>query len=89
MGCKLVVEVFDRTGVTLASVAQQFNKTTSMGRLNLNILLSFAQFESEVTAKRIRDKFAASHKKGIKMGGVPPYGYRVKNRKLTVDGEKA
>jgi DNA invertase Pin-like site-specific DNA recombinase len=84
-----LVEVFDRTGVTFVSVTQQFNTTTSMGRLTLNILLSFAQFEREVTTERIRDKFAASRKKGIWMGGVPPYGYRVENRKLIIDEEKA
>ena len=84
-----LVEVFDRTGVTFVSVTQQFNTTTSMGRLTLNILLSFAQFEREVTAERIRDKFAASRKKGIWMGGVPPYGYRVENRKLVIDPERA
>jgi hypothetical protein len=81
--------VFDRTGVTFVSVTQQFNTTTSMGRLTLNILLSFAQFEREVTAERIRDKVAASRKKGIWMGGVPPYGYRVENRKLVIDPERA
>ena len=84
-----LVEVFDRTGVTFVSVTQQFNTTTSMGRLTLNILLSFAQFEREVTAERIRDKVAASRKKGMWMGGVPPYGYRVENRKLIIDEEKA
>ncbi|MEC8582703.1 MAG: recombinase family protein [Pseudomonadota bacterium] len=84
-----LVEVFDRTGVTFVSVTQQFNTTTSMGRLTLNILLSFAQFEREVTAERIRDKVAASRKKGIWMGGVPPYGYRVENRKLLIDPERA
>lgn len=84
-----LVEVFDRTGVTFVSVTQQFNTTTSMGRLTLNILLSFAQFEREVTAERIRDKVAASRKKGIWMGGVPPYGYRVENRKLVIDPERA
>ena len=84
-----LVEVFDRTSVTFVSVTQQFNTTTSMGRLTLNILLSFAQFEREVTAERIRDKFAASRKKGIWMGGVPPYGYRVENRKLVIDPERA
>ena len=80
-----LVEVFDRNGVTFVSVTQSFSTTTSMGRLTLNILLSFAQFEREVTAERIRDKFAASRKKGMWMGGVPPYGYRVENRKLVID----
>lgn len=84
-----LVEVFDRTGVTFVSVTQSFNTTTSMGRLTLNILLSFAQFEREVTAERIRDKVAASRRKGIWMGGVPPYGYRVENRRLVVDEEYA
>lgn len=84
-----MVEVFDRNGATFVSVTQSFNTTTSMGRLTLNILLSFAQFEREVTAERIRDKFAASRKKGLWMGGVPPYGYRVENRKLVVDDERA
>ena len=84
-----LVEVFDRHAVTFVSVTQSFNTTTSMGRLTLNILLSFAQFEREVTAERIRDKVAASRKKGIWMGGVPPYGYRVENRKLVVDDDRA
>jgi site-specific DNA recombinase len=84
-----LVEVFDRNGVTFVSVTQSFNTTTSMGRLTLNILLSFAQFEREVTAERIRDKVAASRRKGMWMGGVPPYGYRVENRKLLVDEEAA
>ena len=84
-----LVEVFDRHEVTFVSVTQAFNTTTSMGRLTLNILLSFAQFEREVTAERIRDKVAASRKKGMWMGGVPPYGYRVENRKLLVDEERA
>jgi len=84
-----LVEVFDRNGVTFVSVTQSFNTTTSMGRLTLNILLSFAQFEREVTAERIRDKVAASRKKGMWMGGVPPFGYRVDNRKLLVDEEAA
>ena len=84
-----LVEVFDRNGVTFVSVTQSFNTTTSMGRLTLNILLSFAQFEREVTAERIRDKVAASRKKGMWMGGVPPYGYRVANRKLVVDDVRA
>ncbi|MBA4782081.1 MAG: recombinase family protein [Rhizobiales bacterium] len=79
-----LVEVFDRNDVTFVSVTQSFNTTTSMGRLTLNILLSFAQFEREVTAERIRDKVAASRKKGMWMGGVPPLGYEVKDRKLIV-----
>jgi len=84
-----LVEVFDRNGVTFVSVTQSFNTTTSMGRLTLNILLSFAQFEREVTAERIRDKFAASRKKGMWMGGVVPLGYRVENRKLVIDETEA
>jgi DNA invertase Pin-like site-specific DNA recombinase len=84
-----LVEVFDRNGVTFVSVTQSFNTTTSMGRLTLNILLSFAQFEREVTAERIRDKFAASRRKGIFMGGNPPFGYRVENRKLVIVPEHA
>jgi len=84
-----LVEVFDRNSVTFVSVTQSFNTTTSMGRLTLNILLSFAQFEREVTAERIRDKVAASRRKGMWMGGVPPYGYRVENRKLVADAERA
>jgi site-specific DNA recombinase len=77
-----LVEVFDRNGVTFVSVTQSFNTTTSMGRLTLNILLSFAQFEREVTAERIRDKVRASRMKGMWMGGCPPLGYEVRNRKL-------
>ena len=77
-----LVEVFDRNGVTFVSVTQSFNTTTSMGRLTLNILLSFAQFEREVTAERIRDKVKASRMKGMWMGGCPPLGYGVKDRKL-------
>ena len=84
-----LVEVFDRNGVTFVSVTQSFNTTTSMGRLTLNILLSFAQFEREVTAERIRDKVRASRMKGMWMGGVPPLGYRVKDRKLVVDTSEA
>ncbi len=79
-----LVEVFDRNDVTFVSVTQSFNTTTSMGRLTLNILLSFAQFEREVTAERIRDKVRASRMKGMWMGGVPPLGYEVKDRKLIV-----
>ncbi|HRQ02071.1 MAG TPA: recombinase family protein [Ottowia sp.] len=77
-----MVDVFERHGVSFVSVTQQFNTTTSMGRLMLNILLSFAQFEREVTGERIRDKIAASKRKGIWMGGVPPIGYDVVNRRL-------
>jgi site-specific DNA recombinase len=77
-----IVEVFDGAGASFVSVTQQFNTTTSMGRLTLNVLLSFAQFEREVTAERIRDKIAASKKKGIWMGGTVPLGYQVVARKL-------
>lgn len=79
-----LVEVFDRKGVTFVSITQSFNTTTSMGRLTLNILLSFAQFEREVTGERIRDKFAASRRKGMWMGGWTPFGYDVKDRRLVV-----
>jgi site-specific DNA recombinase len=83
-----LVEVFDRNNVTFVSVTQSFNTTTSMGRLTLNILLSFAQFEREVIGERIRDKFAASRRKGMWMGGFVPLGYDVNDRKLVVnDGE--
>jgi DNA invertase Pin-like site-specific DNA recombinase len=84
-----LVEVFDRNGVTFVSVTQSFNTTTSMGRLTLNILLSFAQFEREVTAERIRDKVRASRMKGMWMGGCPPLGYIVKDRKLLENPEDA
>ncbi|MEQ8639419.1 MAG: recombinase family protein [Alphaproteobacteria bacterium] len=84
-----LVEVFDRHGVTFVSVTQSFNTTSSMGRLTLNILLSFAQFEREVTAERIRDKVAASRKKGMWMGGWAPWGYDVKDRKLIVNAAEA
>ena len=84
-----LVEVFDRRGVTIVSVTQSFNTTTSMGRLTLNILLSFAQFEREVIGERIRDKVAASRKRGMWMGGVPPLGYDVRNRKLVVNPAEA
>ena len=80
-----LVEVFDRNEVTFVSVTQSFNTTTSMGRLTLNILLSFAQFEREVTAERIRDKVRASRMKGIWMGGTVPMGYVVKDRRLVVN----
>jgi site-specific DNA recombinase len=79
-----LVDVFERHNVTFVSVTQQFNTTTSMGRLTLNILLSFAQFEREVIGERIRDKFAASRKKGMWMGGWPPLGYEVQDRRLVV-----
>ena len=84
-----IVEVFDRQAVSFVSVTQQFNTTTSMGRLTLNMLLSFAQFEREVTGERIRDKIAASKKKGMWMGGLPPLGYDVKDRKLVVNEREA
>jgi len=84
-----LVEVFDRNGVTFVSVTQSFNTTTSMGRLTLNVLLSFAQFEREVTGERIRDKIAASRRKGMWMGGCPPLGYEVKDRKLVESPDDA
>jgi site-specific DNA recombinase len=84
-----IVEVFDAHGVSFVSVTQAFNTATSMGRLTLNVLLSFAQFEREVTGERIRDKIAASKKKGMWMGGYPPLGYDVKDRKLAVNEAEA
>ncbi len=84
-----IVEQFDRQDVSFVSVTQQFNTTSSMGRLTLNILLSFAQFEREVTGERIRDKIAASKRKGMWMGGVVPMGYRVEDRQLIVAEEDA
>ena len=84
-----LVEVFDRRNVTFVSVTQSFNTTTSMGRLTLNVLLSFAQFEREVIGERIRDKIAASRRKGIWMGGYPVLGYEVKDRKLVVNETEA
>ena len=84
-----LVEIFDRNGVTFVSVTQSFNTTTSMGRLTLNILLSFAQFEREVIGERIRDKVAASRKRGIWMGGYVPLGYDVQDRKLVVNDAEA
>src|ERR1700675_1876716 len=84
-----IVDVFDRHTVSFVSVTQQFNTTSSMGRLTLNILLSFAQFEREVTGERIRDKIAASKKKGMWMGGLPALGYDVQNRKLIVNDKEA
>ncbi|WP_062196772.1 recombinase family protein [Caldimonas taiwanensis] len=84
-----IVEVFERHGVSFVSVTQQFNTTTSMGRLTLNILLSFAQFEREVTGERIRDKIAASKAKGMWMGGPVPLGYDVRDRMLVVNQTEA
>jgi site-specific DNA recombinase len=84
-----LVEVFDANHVSFVSVTQAFNTTTSMGRLTLNVLLSFAQFEREVTAERIRDKIAASKKKGMWMGGLPPLGYDNQDKKLIVDEAEA
>jgi site-specific DNA recombinase len=84
-----LVEVFDRNNVTFVSITQSFNTTTSMGRLTLNILLSFAQFEREVIGERIRDKFVASRQKGMWMGGFVPLGYEVKDRKLVVNEAEA
>lgn len=84
-----LVEIFDRHGVTFVSVTQSFNTTTSMGRLTLNILLSFAQFEREVIGERIRDKVAASKKKGMWMGGFVPLGYDAIDRKLVINPAEA
>jgi DNA invertase Pin-like site-specific DNA recombinase len=84
-----LVERFDKANCSFVSVTQSFNTATSMGRLTLNVLLSFAQFEREVTAERIRDKIAASKKKGIWMGGIPPLGYRPKDRELIVEPAEA
>lgn len=83
-----LVEIFDEYGVTFVSVTQSFNTTTSMGRLTLNVLLSFAQFEREVTGERIRDKIAASKKKGLWMGGAPPLGYQCNDKKLCPEPEE-
>jgi site-specific DNA recombinase len=79
-----LIELFERRSVTYVSVTQQFSTTTSMGRLTLNILLSFAQFERELASERIRDKFLQSRKRGLWMGGWPPLGYQVENRRLVV-----
>jgi site-specific DNA recombinase len=84
-----LVELFDKHDVSFVSVTQSFNTTTSMGRLTLNVLLSFAQFEREVTGERIRDKIAASKKKGMWMGGVVPLGYRVEDRALHIAEDHA
>jgi DNA invertase Pin-like site-specific DNA recombinase len=84
-----IVEVFDSDNVSFVSVTQQFNTTSSMGRLTLNVLLSFAQFEREVTGERIRDKIAASKRKGMWMGGRVPLGYGLKDRKLIINPAEA
>ena len=84
-----LVELFDAHSVSFVSVTQSFNTTTSMGRLTLNVLLSFAQFEREVTGERIRDKIAASKKKGMWVGGVVPLGYALHDRKLVIDAAEA
>ena len=84
-----LVELFDENNVSFVSVTQQFNTSNSMGRLTLNVLLSFAQFEREVTGERIRDKIAASKKKGMWMGGNVPLGYTTKDRKLIINRKEA
>ena len=84
-----IVDILDRKGASFVSITQSFNTTTSMGRLTLNMLLSFAQFEREVTGERIRDKIAASKRKGIWMGGPVPLGYDVVERKLVVNEPEA
>ena len=84
-----LVEIFDAHGVSFVSVTQSFNTTTSMGRLTLNMLLSFAQFEREVTGERIRDKLAASKRRGIWVGGIVPLGYELRERKLVVREDEA
>jgi site-specific DNA recombinase len=84
-----LVELFDAHGVSFVSVTQQFNTTTSMGRLTLNVLLSFAQFEREVTSERIRDKIGASKRKGLWVGGVVPLGYQARDRRITVVADEA
>jgi DNA invertase Pin-like site-specific DNA recombinase len=84
-----IIEQFDKLGVSFVSVTQQFNTTTSMGRLTLNVLLSFAQFEREVTGERIRDKIAASKKKGMWMGGFVPLGYDLRERRIYINPTEA
>jgi DNA invertase Pin-like site-specific DNA recombinase len=84
-----IVEILDAKGASFVSVTQAFNTTNSMGRLTLNVLLSFAQFEREVTGERIRDKIAASKRKGMWMGGTVPHGYRVEDRKLLIEPQEA
>src|SRR6058998_1046259 len=84
-----LVEMFDEHVVSFVSVTQSFNTTNSMGRLTLNVLLSFAQFEREVIGERVRDKIAASKKKGMWMGGIAPLGYAIEDRKLVILHEEA
>jgi DNA invertase Pin-like site-specific DNA recombinase len=84
-----LVGLFEAHGVSFVAVTQQFNTTSSMGRLTLNVLLSFAQFERELAGERIRDKFAASRRKGMWMGGTIPLGYDDKGRKLVINEEEA
>ena len=84
-----LVELFEKADTTFVSITQAFNTTSSMGRLTLNMLLSFAQFEREVTGERIRDKIAASKAKGMWMGGVPPLGYKPDGRSLAIVPEHA
>ena len=84
-----LVELFDEHNASFVSVTQQFNTTTSMGRLTLNVLLSFAQFEREVTSERIRDKISASKRKGLWVGGMAPLGYDTSDRKITVNQAEA
>jgi site-specific DNA recombinase len=84
-----LVELFEKHGVTFVSITQSFNTTTSMGRLTLNVLLSFAQYERELAGERIRDKFLASRKRGMWMGGHAPLGYDVRDRKLVVNEAEA
>src|SRR3954471_1867982 len=84
-----IVDVFDRHQVSFVSITQSFNTTTSMGRLTLNMLLSFAQFEREVTGERIRDKITASKQRGMWMGGLPPLGYDIADRKLVINASEA
>jgi site-specific DNA recombinase len=84
-----LVELFDQYGVSFVSITQAFNTTSSMGRLTLNVLLSFAQFEREVIGERVRDKIAASKRKGLWVGGPVPLGYRCLDKKLEIVPEEA
>ena len=84
-----IMDLFERSGVSFLSVTQQFTTTSSMGRLTLNILMSFAEFERQTIAERTRDKMAAARKKGLWTGGVPPLGYRVENKRLVLNEQEA